>query len=94
MKKLAYKNKGFLTAFLFVASFFVVTAFVTAQTFEIAEIALFFDSCKECVEIDRVSEKGSEYGYVINHGAWSEEHYWYGESKNEAQTSFTSDISR
>jgi len=71
-----------------------IGAFVTAQTLEIAEVALFFDSCKECIEIDRVSEKGSEYGYKIEHGTWSEEHYWYGDSKNEAQTSFTADISR
>jgi len=68
-----------------------IGAFVTAQTeFETVSV-LFFDSCKECIEIDRISEKGFEYGYRIEHGTWAEEHYWYGETKSNAVTAFANE---
>lgn len=57
--------------------------------------ALFFDSCKECIPIDRPGlEYKNEYGYKIDHGSWSEEHVWYGASKEEAVANFAKDVSQ
>jgi len=74
-----------------------IGAFVTAQEvgFDIA-ISDFFTESKEAIELERYNEEKDviEYGYKVDHGTWGEEHYYYGKTLDEAQTSFASSLSR
>jgi len=88
MKKLSY---------IFVLIALSIGAFVTAQEVGLdVVLSDFFTEKKEAVEFERYNDlKGVvEYGYSVDHGTWSEEHYYYGKTLDEAQTAFASDLSR
>jgi len=67
-------------------------AIVYAQ-FELTKDEIFFQECKECVEISRVGVDGrNESGYVIDHGTWKEETYYYGENQEDAKVNFVASL--